>query len=83
MTEIRRTPAAKTRPADGIGRMRHGQVQADAGYDGEYGVIRLFAIPETARPGFGRGLFAAEAPGQPLMPPFICRSQPPPVRLRR
>jgi len=28
--------------AAGIGRMRCGQVQAEAGYDGEYGVIRLF-----------------------------------------
>ena len=34
---------AGERLADGIGRMRAGNVRAEAGYDGEYGVIKLFA----------------------------------------
>ena len=31
------------RLAEGIGRMRRGEVAAEAGYDGEFGVIRVFA----------------------------------------
>jgi len=34
--------ASSERLADGLGRMRRGEVDAQAGYDGEYGVIRLF-----------------------------------------
>ncbi len=60
LTEIAR--AGGERLADGIGRMRRGQVQADAGYDGEYGVIRLFAIPGSGPGPLQGGLFAAEAP---------------------
>ncbi|MBK9093727.1 MAG: hypothetical protein IPM84_13340 [Anaerolineae bacterium] len=53
---LRRAPlpaiagAGGERLAEGIGRMRRGEVQADAGYDGDYGVIRLFA---AAQPGAG------------------------------
>ncbi|MCX6030767.1 MAG: UvrD-helicase domain-containing protein [Chloroflexi bacterium] len=36
------TAAGGERLAEGIGRMRRGEVTAEAGYDGEYGVIRLF-----------------------------------------
>jgi superfamily I DNA/RNA helicase len=45
---LRETPlediaaAASQRLAEGIGRMRRGQVVAQGGYDGEYGVIRVF-----------------------------------------
>ena len=61
LTDIAR--AGGERLADGIGRMRRGEVQADAGYDGEYGVIRLFAMSGNG-PGLLRGgLFAPEAPG--------------------
>ena len=45
-----------TRLAEGIGRMRRGEVIAQAGYDGEYGVIRVFggaSVSETQM-----GLFA-------------------------
>jgi uncharacterized protein (TIGR00375 family) len=36
------TAAGGERVAEGIGRMRRGEVTAQAGYDGEYGVIKLF-----------------------------------------
>jgi DNA helicase-2/ATP-dependent DNA helicase PcrA len=35
--------------AEGIGRMREGRVLRQAGYDGEYGTIRLFSDDELAR----------------------------------
>ncbi|CAK0769509.1 DNA helicase II / ATP-dependent DNA helicase PcrA [Gammaproteobacteria bacterium] len=48
--------------AEALGRLRRGEVQREAGYDGEYGVIRLFRPGELgARPGV-RQLFAFEAP---------------------
>jgi len=37
--------------AEAVGRMREGRVQCEAGYDGEYGVIRLFEEDEIARAG--------------------------------
>lgn len=49
--------AGGERLAEGIGRMRRGEVDARAGYDGEYGVIRLFT-PRTAVAGGQAGLFA-------------------------
>ena len=41
--------AGGERLAEGIGCMRRGEVVAEAGYDGEYGVIRVFggATPGT------------------------------------
>jgi hypothetical protein len=45
-------PAGGTQLAQGIDRMRRGQVDAEPGYDGEYGVIRVFsakAIGATPR----------------------------------
>ena len=44
------------RLAEGIGRMRRGEVIAQAGYDGEYGVIRVFggaSVSETQMGLFG------------------------------
>ncbi len=49
LTILRETPlagiaaAGGERLAEGIGRMRRGEVVAQPGYDGEYGVIRVFA----------------------------------------
>lgn len=40
--------------AEAIGRLRHGQVRRTPGYDGEYGVIRLFD-PEELTPGAADG----------------------------
>lgn len=44
LEEIRR--AAGTRLAEGIERLRSGQVERIPGFDGEYGVIRLFSAEE-------------------------------------
>ncbi|MBI1295054.1 AAA family ATPase [bacterium] len=43
--------------AEGIARMRQGQIQADPGYDGEYGVIRLFTEDPNADVGGQIALF--------------------------
>ncbi len=48
--------------AAAIDRMRQGQVTIDAGYDGEYGVIKIFAVGERASLAAPQlGLFAAES----------------------
>ncbi len=44
LEEIRRVSG--TRLAEGIGRLRSGQVERIPGFDGEYGVIRLFTAEE-------------------------------------
>ncbi len=44
LEDIRR--AAGTRVAEGIGRLRRGQVERIPGFDGEYGVIKLFSAEE-------------------------------------
>ncbi|MFD2416280.1 UvrD-helicase domain-containing protein [Amycolatopsis pigmentata] len=65
--------AARSAPlGEAIGRLRRGQVIRDAGYDGEYGVIRLFEPGELKRattvaaPGlFDDGLFETAEPAKP------------------
>ena len=47
-----------TRLAEGIGRMRRGEVIAKAGYDGEYGVIRVFGSRAGQASDAQMGLFA-------------------------
>ena len=62
LTILRAAPLAEIaaaggeRLAEGIGRMRRGEVVAEAGYDGEYGVIRLFRA--AALPGAGGAQFS-------------------------
>ena len=53
-----------TRLAEGIGRMRRGEVIAQAGYDGEYGVIRVFGGRAGQASDAQMGLFA-ETEGKP------------------
>ncbi len=48
--------------AEGIRRMRSGELTIDAGYDGEYGVIKLFDDQERAVSSAQIGLFGAEKP---------------------
>ncbi|MEE8409562.1 MAG: UvrD-helicase domain-containing protein [Myxococcota bacterium] len=48
--------------AEGIKRMRAGEVICEAGYDGEYGVIRCFTEAERRRDRTSGVLFAAPAP---------------------
>jgi len=43
--------------AEALGRLRAGRVLRDAGYDGEYGVIRLFEPDELERPASAAVLF--------------------------
>jgi DNA helicase II / ATP-dependent DNA helicase PcrA len=52
LDDLRRTGG--TRLAEAIGRLRRGEVIREAGYDGEYGTIRLFGPDE----GDGSALFA-------------------------
>jgi uncharacterized protein (TIGR00375 family) len=52
--------AGGERLAEGIDRMRRGEVDAQGGYDGEYGVIRLFGGAAWA-PAAQMGLFGAAA----------------------
>ncbi len=47
--------------AEAIARLRAGKVICEAGYDGEYGVIRLFADDELRRQTAGGTLFAVAA----------------------
>jgi uncharacterized protein (TIGR00375 family) len=51
--------AGGERLAAGIGRMRRGQVVAEAGFDGEYGVIRIFDAHATGGEALQIGLFGA------------------------
>ncbi len=67
LTILRAAPLAEIaaaggeRLAEGIGRMRRGEVVAEAGYDGEYGVIRLFrAVPMPGVSGAQFSLFGEE-----------------------
>lgn len=55
--------AGGERLADAIGRMRRGEVSAQPGYDGEYGVIRVFggaSVSETQMGLFGKETEARE-----------------------
>jgi len=61
------TRTASSLLAEAIARLRAGQVIRDAGYDGEYGVIRLFADDELRRRTAGGLLFeGANLPRPPL-----------------
>jgi DNA helicase-2/ATP-dependent DNA helicase PcrA len=53
--------------AEALGRLREGRVLRESGYDGEYGVIRLFEPDELDRPASAAVLF--EPPPQPPAPP--------------
>ncbi len=50
------TAAGGERLSEGIGRMRRGEVVAEPGYDGEYGVIRVFRAAPV--PGAGTAQFS-------------------------
>jgi uncharacterized protein (TIGR00375 family) len=78
--------------AEALGRLRRGEVLRDAGYDGEYGVIRLFHPKELADSGPASGLFElpdpvpptprpgrpASAPGGSTQPPAAVEPAPDP-----
>jgi DNA helicase II / ATP-dependent DNA helicase PcrA len=51
--------------AEGIARLRAGKVICDAGYDGEYGVVRLFGDAELRQRTAGAMLFERDAASPP------------------
>lgn len=53
--------AGGVRLAEGVQRMRRGEIDAQGGYDGEYGVVRALAAAPLAA-GAQPGLFGAERP---------------------
>jgi ATP-dependent DNA helicase UvrD/PcrA len=55
--------------AEAIARMRRGEVIREAGYDGEYGVIRLFAPSELKDRAGGALLFSLAPAPSPAPPP--------------
>ncbi len=57
--------AHSTLLGEAVERLRRGQVVRDAGYDGEYGVIRLFEPGELARRSASLSLFEFDAPEVP------------------
>ncbi|GLZ34474.1 DNA helicase [Lentzea sp. NBRC 105346] len=67
--------AQSTRLAEAVERLRRGQVIRDSGYDGEYGVIRLFEPGELSAP----SLFAVEAPvpAKPAYQPVEVKTEEP------
>ncbi|MBB5956365.1 uncharacterized protein (TIGR00375 family) [Saccharothrix tamanrassetensis] len=60
--------AHSTLLGEAIGRLRRGEVVRDAGYDGEYGVIRLFQPGELSRRSASLSLFEF-APAEPAPTP--------------
>ena len=50
--------------AEGVRRMRAGEVRTQGGYDGEYGVIRLFDGEADRASAFQLGMFAGETPAR-------------------
>ena len=74
--------ASNTLLGEAIGRLRRGKVIRDAGYDGEYGVIRLFEPGELAKASgsvslFDDDLFAAPAKPKHATPaPVVMEEQP-------
>jgi DNA helicase II / ATP-dependent DNA helicase PcrA len=63
-----------SRLAEALGRLREGRVLREAGYDGEYGVIRLFERGELERPASTAVLF--EPPPQVAATPKARRAWP-------
>ncbi|RKT52481.1 UvrD-helicase domain-containing protein [Saccharothrix australiensis] len=74
--------AAHSAPlGEAVARLRRGEVLRDAGYDGEYGVIRLFQPGELSGRGAALSLFEC-APVEPAAAPVrapVERAAPPPA----
>jgi uncharacterized protein (TIGR00375 family) len=66
--------------AEALRRLRRGEVLREAGYDGEYGVIRLFEPKELADSTQTAGLFELPTPAPPAPRPTRPRPAPAPVR---
>ncbi|MFT7839561.1 UvrD-helicase domain-containing protein [Saccharothrix sp. BKS2] len=61
--------------AEAVARLRRGEVVRDSGYDGEYGVIRVFEPGELTRRASSLALFDAE-PVEPAVPAKAPRKAP-------
>ena len=59
---------------EGIRRMRAGEVRAQSGYDGAYGVISLFDGEADRASVFQLGMFAGETPAPPASPAAQARA---------
>ncbi len=72
--------AAGPRLAEGIGRMRRGEVEVQPGFDGEYGRIRVFPEPSPAAPAQISFLSASpeEPPSTPTQIPLLPAEDAPP-----
>src|SRR5919201_1129173 len=68
--------AAPPLVAEAVDRVRRGAVLREPGYDGEYGVLRVFAPEELRAPASAATLF--EAPPAPATPPASTPAGPPP-----
>jgi DNA helicase-2/ATP-dependent DNA helicase PcrA len=69
-----------SRLAEGIGRMRRGEVIAQPGYDGEFGVIRVFPVEEKSA---GQtALFEPDPQPEPPAPTLFDALESEPVALR-
>lgn len=64
LTEIPVDDLARSHPllAEAVARLRRNEVIREAGYDGEYGTIRLFSPEELERPQGAEALFELEIP---------------------
>lgn len=51
--------------AEAVGRMRRSEVQLRGGYDGEYGVVRIFTPEEQREIALGAGVFSGKAAKRP------------------
>ena len=65
--------------AEGIRRMRAGEVHAQSGYDGEYGVIRMFDGEADRLSSFQIGMFADPQPAQQSASSAERQEQPEPI----
>jgi len=64
--------------AEAVARLRRGEVRREAGYDGEYGVVRLFGPGELEQ---SAPLFELPRPQSELPPSELPPSEPPPSEL--
>ncbi|HEX8132253.1 MAG TPA: endonuclease Q family protein, partial [Actinomycetes bacterium] len=69
--------AAPPPVAEAVDRVRRGAVIREPGYDGEYGVLRVFAPEELRAPAAAATLF--EAPAAPAAPPAATPTPAPPA----
>ncbi len=78
LDDLRRTGGARL--SEAIARLRRGEVIRDAGYDGEYGTIRLFTTNELNETGLFPVAHLSAPDPKPLTTPSPATAQPPTSR---